>query len=53
MIEPRPMIELTPEEIDSVIQEFENAIEKSYQVALTRKSKHDECIKYFSKKIEV
>lgn len=48
-IEPKPMIKPTPEEIDSAILEFEEAIEKSYQLALARKNNHDECVKYFSK----
>lgn len=51
-IEPKPMVELTPKEIDLAILEFEEAIEKSYQLALTRKSKHDECVKYFSNESE-
>ena len=51
-IKPKPMVELTPKEIDLAILEFEEAIEKSYQIALTRKSKHDECVKYFSNESE-
>ena len=50
-IYPNPMVELTPKEIDLAILEFEESIEKSFQIALTRKSKHDECVKYFSKEI--
>lgn len=51
-ITPKPMVVLTPKEIDLAILEFEEAIEKSYQLALTRKSKHDECVKYFNNESE-
>lgn len=33
---------LTPHEIDLAILEFEGAIEEKYQIAKTRKSKHEE-----------
>lgn len=49
IIEPKPMVELTPEEIDLAILEFENAIEKSYQIAKTMLSNHEKCIEYFKK----
>ena len=51
-IEPKPMVELTPQEIDLAILEFEEAIEEKYQIAKTRKSKHDECVEYFSNESE-
>lgn len=53
IIDPKPMIKLTPHEIDLAILEFEEAIEEKYQIAKTRKSKHEECIEYFSKESEV
>lgn len=52
-ITPKPMIKLTPHEIDLAILEFEEAIEEKYKIAKTRKSKHEECIEYFSKEREV
>ena len=35
-----------------LLETTREAIEKSYQIALTGKSKHDECVKYFSNESE-
>ena len=51
-IEPEPMVEFTPQEIDLAILEFENAIEPIYQEALKRESKHKACIEYFSEVVD-
>lgn len=52
IIEPKPMVKLTPKEIDLAILEFEQAIQEKYQIAKTKKLKHQECIEYFSNESE-
>ena len=46
---PSPMLELSAEEIDLAILEFEIKIDKLYQEALENKNIHDNCIKILSK----